>query len=32
MDSFAELNFAEHNVQDGGSLALFVEDRSRCGI
>jgi hypothetical protein len=32
MGSFAELHFTEHDVQDGGSLALFVEDRSRCGI
>jgi hypothetical protein len=32
MSPFKELHFTEHDVRDGGSLALFVEDRSRCGI
>ena len=32
MVRIAELNFTEHDVTDQGSLALFVENRSRCGI
>jgi hypothetical protein len=28
----AELHFTEHDVSDQGSLALFVEGRSHCGI